>query len=124
MKNKMRMIEAVIEVRRVLCFVCEMTVIKFSLDCLLLLSLSVQYSLLFLNIFPVDLFQTKFLVFLFFFLSDGTIQLLIIDPKYFFIYRFQLGEARMETTAHMFSDNIDQKKKPLGLILKQSKNEK
>ena len=38
-----------------LCFVCETTVIKFSLDRLLLLSLSVQYSLLFLNIFPVHL---------------------------------------------------------------------
>ena len=62
MKNK-----AAIKVRRVLCFVCETTVIKCSLDRLLLLSLSVQYSLLFLNIFPVDLFQTKFLVFLFFF---------------------------------------------------------
>ena len=60
MKNKTRMIEAAIEVRRVSCFVCETTVIKFSLDRLFLLSLSVQYSLLFLNIFPVDLFQTKF----------------------------------------------------------------
>ena len=67
MKNKTRMIEAAIEVRRVLCFVCETTVIKFSLNRLLLLSLSVQSSLLFLNIFPVHLFQTKFLVFLFFF---------------------------------------------------------
>ena len=67
MKKNTRMIEAAIEVRRVLCFVCETTVIKFSLNRLLLLSLSVQSSLLFLNIFPVHLFQTKFLVFLFFF---------------------------------------------------------
>ena len=67
MKKNTRMIEAAIEVRRVLCFVCEATVIKFSRDRLLLLGQLVQYSFLFLNIFPVDLFQTKFLVFLFFF---------------------------------------------------------
>lgn len=66
MKNKTRTIEAAIEVRSVLCFLCETTVIIFSLDGLLFLGQSVQYSFLFLNIFPVDLFQTKFLAFFFF----------------------------------------------------------
>ena len=66
MKNKTRTIKAATEVRSVLCFVCETTVIKFSLDGLLFLGQSVQYSFLFLNIFPVDLFQTKFLAFFFF----------------------------------------------------------